>query len=445
MGSDVMFFDNTLRKIANDKGYKVGYDNKTDSVIVENPLTGKKISFKSGQGQEYGMGGLDADMGYNVVSDVSLLEKALAADPKPKAAEGNYFTGAANNYASPYSDQINDLIGKITNYKPFDYSSYNPQDDAAFQQFEKNAIKSGNRAYADTFAGTAIPGVAESSVGRQIAETARKGYTDQIQNAIPTFMEKARQDYESAYNRNFDVLNTLTDLDAYSLDRQGAVQKNLANEAKTIALANYDNIAAEINRRREINPNDPLIPYLEAERQNKIFTQDAAKAEAESAEAKRAQTLFDQAMKQWQTSGIASKSVADILGIPVGSKTADYSIASINAANRGSSGGSGGGSDTSEKSNFTTTQIYNQAKKMLGQRVDTGRRDADGKPITRPRYTQEEFDTWLSSMLPDTPEGDRLFDEIISMLGSVEYWDTSNPATVSQEALRRQNKGIVGK
>ena len=37
-GGDVMFFDNTLRKIANDKGYKVGYDNKTDSVTVENPL-----------------------------------------------------------------------------------------------------------------------------------------------------------------------------------------------------------------------------------------------------------------------------------------------------------------------------------------------------------------------------------------------------------------------
>ena len=416
MGSDVMFFDNTLRKIANDKGYKVGYDNKTDSVTVENPLTGKKISFKSGQGQEYGMGGLDADMGYNVVSDVSLLEKALAADPKPKAAEVNYFTGAANNYASPYSDQINDLIGKITNYKPFDYSSYNPQDDAAFQQFEKNAIKSGNRAYADTFAGTAIPGVAESSVGRQIAETARKGYTDRIQDAIPTFMEKARQDYESAYNRNFDVLNTLTDLDAYSLDRQGAVQKNLANEAKTIALANYDNIAAEINRRREINPNDPLIPYLEAERQNKIFTQDAAKAEAESAEAKRAQTLFDQAMKQWQTSGIASKSVADILGIPVGSKTADYSIASINAANRGSSGGSGGGSSPTEKPTFTNTQLLSQAKKMVEEKVDTGVKDYLGRVIYKPKYTSDEIARWLDSQLPAGSAGDKAFDDIWIML-----------------------------
>ena len=38
-------------------------------------------------------------------------------------------------------------------------------------------------------------------------------------------MDKARQDYESGYAKNFDILNTLTDIDAYSLDRQGAVQQ----------------------------------------------------------------------------------------------------------------------------------------------------------------------------------------------------------------------------
>lgn len=441
MGSDVMFFDNTLRKIANDKGYKVGYDNKTDSVIVENPLTGKKISFKSGQGQEYGMGGLDADMGYNVVSDASLLEKALAANPKPKAADNNYFDSAANNYyASPYSDQINDLIGKITNYKPFDYSSYNPQDDAAFQQFEKNAIKSGNRAYADTFAGTAIPGVAESSVGRQIAETARKGYTDQIQNAIPTFMDKARQDYESGYKKNFDILNTLTDMDSYSLDRERLVQQNLANEAKRLALAHYDNIAGYINT---LDPNDPLIPYLQAERQNKIFAQDAAKSESQSAQAKQAQSLFEQAIEQWKLTGVASQRVADILGIPVGTKTADYSLKSISASGKGATGGSGGGSGTGEKSTFTNTQLFNQAKKMTEEKVDTGRRDADGKPIYRPKYTQEQFDDWLISMLPNNEEGRKAFNDILSMLGYVQFWDTNDPSMVSKESYRRGNHGVM--
>lgn len=413
MGSDVMFFDNTLRKIANDKGYRVGYDNKADSVIVENPLTGKKISFKSGQGQEYGMGGLDADMGYNVVSDASLLEKALAADPKPKTADNNYFGSAVNNYASPYSDQINDLIGKITNYKPFDASSYNPRDDAAFQQFEKNAIKSGNRAYADTFAGTAIPGVAESSVGRQIAETARKGYTDQIQNAIPTFMDKARQDYESGYAKNFDILNTLTDIDAYSLDRQGVVQQNLANEAKRLALANYDNIAGYINT---LDPNDPLIPYLQAERQGKVFSQDEAKSAAAKEEEKRSQTMFDRALELWEANGTANSFIASTLGVPVGARNADYNIASINAANRGSSGGSGGGSSPTEKSTFTTTQYLNMAKDMLKAQVPSGKYDNKGKPIYRPKYTKKEFEEWLSDTLPMTPEGDKMFDEIINAL-----------------------------
>ena len=65
-----MYFDNALRKIANDKGYKVGLDN-AGAVVVENPATKKKITFKSGEGQEYGMGGMKE--GYNIVSDTSLL------------------------------------------------------------------------------------------------------------------------------------------------------------------------------------------------------------------------------------------------------------------------------------------------------------------------------------------------------------------------------------
>ena len=441
-GSDELMalLDNTLRKIANDKGYKVGYDSSTDSVIVENPVTGKKIQFKSGQGQEYGMGGMQ--QGYNVVSDVSLLEKALAADPATKSGTTNYFSSAASSVTSPLVGKINEYIEKITNYKPFDYSSYDPYSDPAFKQFEQTAIKAGNRAYADTYAGTAIPGVAESSIGRQIAETARKGYTDKIPEAIPTFMERARQAYENEYNRNLDILGRLTDLDAYSLDRESAVQRNLANQAKTLALANYDNIQALINRLESEDPNNPLLPYLRAERQNKIFTQEQAEAEARKEEEKRAQTLFEQAMKQWQTAGVASKQVADILGIPVGARTADYNIDLINADIARAKAANSAKSD-SEKSNFTFTQIYNQAKKMVDEKVDTGRRDADGKPIYRPKYTQEEFEMWLDSMLPDTEEGDIMFDEILNALGPVVFFDTSDPDMVSKESLRRKNQGIV--
>ena len=43
-------------------------------------------------------------------------------------------------------------------------------------------------------------------------------------------------------------------------------------------MANYDNIQAEIDRRAATDPNDPLIPYLTAERQGKIFEQSNAES-----------------------------------------------------------------------------------------------------------------------------------------------------------------------
>jgi hypothetical protein len=425
------FFDNTLRKIANDKGYRVGYDAKNDSVIVENPATGKKIQFKSGQGQEYGMGGLDANIGYNVVSDTTLLEKALAADPTPKAT-GDFFSGASSSFTSPLSGKINEYVEKITGYKPFDPSSYNPYADPSFVKFFENAVIAGNKAYADKFAGTTTPGVAESSIQSQIAETARKGYTDRIQDAIPTFMERAKQEYEKGYQRDFDILGTLTDLDAYSLDRESAVRKNLADEAKIIAMANYDDIAAEINRRKAINPNDPLIPYLEAERQNKIFSQQAAEAESEKERAKKEQTMFEQAMKQWQTSGVASQQVAEILGVPVGAKTADYNIntekAKLEREKLAQSKTEAEEKAAKESKKELVNHLYNQAKVMLQEKVFTGRYDDKGRPIYRPKYTREDFEIWLDSQLPNTEEGDRMFDEILANLGNVEFLDTNDPA-----------------
>ena len=111
-------------------------------------------------------------------------------------------------------------------------------------------------------------------------------------------------------------------------------------------------------------------------------------------------------------------------------------------ANKGSGGG-GGGSSPTEKSTFTNTQLLSQAKNMLEEKVDTGRMGADGKPIQRPKYTQEQFDDWLISMLPNNEEGRKAFNDIISMLGNIKYWDTSDPNMVSQESYRRGNHGVL--
>ena len=76
----------TLRDLANQKGYKIAYDNNTKNISVNNPETGKTISFQSGQGIEYGMGGLTN--GTNHVIDSNKLVSSLAI-PKDNSSVSN--------------------------------------------------------------------------------------------------------------------------------------------------------------------------------------------------------------------------------------------------------------------------------------------------------------------------------------------------------------------
>jgi hypothetical protein len=64
-----------LRDIAKQQGWNVEYDQPSNMVKVLNPTANKTISFLSGKGQEYGLGGLIN--GYNSVADVNKLYSAL--------------------------------------------------------------------------------------------------------------------------------------------------------------------------------------------------------------------------------------------------------------------------------------------------------------------------------------------------------------------------------
>lgn len=96
---------------------------------------------------------------------------------------------------------------------------------------------------------------------------------------------------------------------------------------------------AEINRVMNDNDttNDWQIPYLQAAKQK----ESQAKAEQRAAQAAAAsaaeQQRYKQALDLWKTYGEATADIAAILGVPVGAKTADYNIDSINAANKADS------------------------------------------------------------------------------------------------------------
>lgn len=99
-------------------------------------------------------------------------------------------------------------------------------------------------------------------------------------------------------------------------------QKENALNTQLATIGQYsDDYQAEINRRMELNPNDPLIPYLVAARQEKINNQKLAENEATNAAMEQQREM---AWKLFQETGVANDYIASVLGIPVGTTTLDY-------------------------------------------------------------------------------------------------------------------------
>jgi hypothetical protein len=127
---------------------------------------------------------------------------------------------------------------------------------------------------------------------------------------------------------------------AYQEAQQAKVlQANQADEAfnrQLQTLGAYSNdYAAEINRRMAENPNDPLIPYLQAARQEKIQSQGLDSSGRPLPVNNIPQLTSSSALQLWEQLGVANEAVANALGIKVGDQYR-------NAVQSGYSGGSGG-------------------------------------------------------------------------------------------------------
>ena len=202
----------------------------------------------------------------------------------------DFYGTKVDPYQSQVQPKISQFVDDITGYKPFDYSTYDPNKDAAFTAFRDRAIEQGEKAYSSNLAASAVPGVADSSIGRKVAESARSRYTDQIQDAIPTFMEKARQDYDNLFNRKVQTLGILRDVENVDYgryiddrNRQDSLSRQYTQDTgyvpvdtSLIPMDSYlrtgiPDYSAEINKRKAVDPNDPMIPVLTALRMEKIM------------------------------------------------------------------------------------------------------------------------------------------------------------------------------
>jgi hypothetical protein len=122
-----------------------------------------------------------------------------------------------------------------------------------------------------------------------------------------------------------------------SLKTQQAEDKKaaerLANEIASIGAYSQD-FQAEINRRQATadTADDALIPFLQAARNEKIAAQ---LAQADNS----ANQAYKNAYELWKQLGVATSDIAQILNIPVGSKTLDKIKADASRSGGSSSGG----------------------------------------------------------------------------------------------------------
>jgi hypothetical protein len=114
-----------------------------------------------------------------------------------------------------------------------------------------------------------------------------------------------------------------------TMQGQQSQAEQLQRQASLLAAQYYDNIAGYINT---LDPNDPIIPYLHAERRNKINTEAEKAAAAAAAASEEEQWAWKRAFDLFQSTGrITSAEQAQILGLPMGATVADVDIARINA------------------------------------------------------------------------------------------------------------------
>jgi hypothetical protein len=166
--------------------------------------------------------------------------------------------------------------------------------------------------------------------------------------------ESRYQDEQDRYNQEYADSQEQQDFEN-NLSQQkyndSLASQQLEREIASIGAYSNDYMA-EIQRRQNSadTADNALIPYLQAARNEKI-AQQRAQADNTSSQA------YKNAYNLWLQLGIATQEIADILGIPKGSKTldkikADYTVGKPYSG--GSGGGSGGSGIPGVPSKFTT-------------------------------------------------------------------------------------------
>lgn len=304
--------------------FKKGYDANTNTAYLTDTKTGKTLSFLSGQGQEYGFGGIKN--GSNVISDLNKLNSffntpattenkspdiptlnnmantnnsanttnaantnTFKSDYDPKTLE--YLSKMQNRqYTSPYAQDITDTLAKIQNMQNF---NYNPETDAGLGAAQESAQNSVSRGAARR--GMLYSDSNKSQMGRAALEL------------VPQFRNQAFQEYQNQQGNMYNQLSALNNLENAAYQRyqgEGADLYNQANLVSNLANNDYNRYNADraFNTGQENQKLQQLMDYNKS--QGKIYNPNTGQFEVDPAvEKARIQGLTSSANDYAQRTG----------------------------------------------------------------------------------------------------------------------------------------------
>ncbi len=222
-------------------------------------------------------------------------------------------------YNSQYGSEINALAKKILNRDEF---SYNPEEDENYLQYEKKYTKAGKRAMEDTIGDvSANTGGLASSYATTAGQQAYNNYMGALADKVPELRQLAYEMYQDDYQRDLNTLGILQSLESgdyakyrdsmgdYYTDRNF----NYQLDRDKVLDARYDD---QWNYQKATDQRD----YLQSE-----YQFDANRTDRNN----QFQMSYDMqnkslAMALWEALGTADETVANTLGVKVGTPTTSH-------------------------------------------------------------------------------------------------------------------------
>lgn len=149
-----------------------------------------------------------------------------------------------DSYMNRNGENISDIEKALNNYEPF---SYNADEDPAYQEYKRQYMKNAQEAYDDTWGRQAgRTGGYANSAAMALSDKAYYDHMSQLDNVIPTLMDKAYTRYKDDYSRLQDRMDMYGNpLTRYEMESGASnTDYNRVQEAITGA---YDRNADERN------------------------------------------------------------------------------------------------------------------------------------------------------------------------------------------------------